>query len=77
MAGITLAQAQAQLDSALAALLKAREAQSYSISSGNGARSSDRAQLDELESSARHWEMRVNQLSRGSRIRASGIIPHD
>jgi len=72
MAGITLAQAEAQLDEALAALSAARNAQQYSISTGTSSRQLSRAALSALEASVDKWETKVQQLSRGGiRVRSA------
>lgn len=63
MAGITLAQAQAQLDAWLAASLAVAENQSYQI----GPRSFTKADAGEIRRQIDYWETRVNQLSTGSR----------
>lgn len=61
MAGITLSQAQARLDSWLAADEAVASGQSYSI----GGRSFTRADAATIRSNIEFWERKVNQLSRG------------
>jgi chromosome segregation and condensation protein ScpB len=76
MAGITLTQAQAQLDAALVALQKARDAQQYHIyGSAGGGRLFTRAELQQLEADVEKWERRVTQLTRGGiRVRRGVAI---
>ena len=73
MAGITLAQAQAQLDAYLAAETAVLAGQSYEI---NGRRL-DRARLAEIQQGIDRWNRRVVSLSQsdsgGSRSRT--IVP--
>ena len=59
MAGITLAQAQAQLDAWLAASLAVSSNQSYSIAG----RSLSRANASEISAMVDKWESKVKQLS--------------
>ncbi|MCB0247976.1 MAG: hypothetical protein KDI07_05310 [Anaerolineae bacterium] len=59
MTGITLAEAQAHLSAAQAALTKARTAQSYSI----GDRQVNRALLDKLQNDVFMWSRQVRELS--------------
>lgn len=59
MAGITLAQAQTQLDAWLAASLAVTSGQSYSI----GNRSLSRADAGEIRSQIEFWEGRVKSIS--------------
>ncbi len=62
MAGITLAQAQAQLDAWMAADAAVAGGQSYSI----GGRSLTRANAAEITNKIDYWEQRVIRLSRAS-----------
>lgn len=62
MAGITLAQAQAQLDAWMAADTAVAGGQSYSI----GGRSLTRANAAEITNKIEFWERKVNQLTRSS-----------
>lgn len=72
MAGITLAQAQAQLDAWLAASLAVASGQKYSI----GDRALERADLAEINKTIERWQTKVNQLTAGrSGIRMRGITP--
>lgn len=71
---ITLAQAEAKLVLILAAYDKAVAAQSYSISSGGGGRSTSRQDLDSLEKAISFWEKKVERLTRGG-IRVRGVVP--
>lgn len=74
MAGITLAQAQAQLQAYLEASLACADGQAYSI---NG-RSLTRANLPEINKAIDKWEAKVKELSRGSGgIRFRGVRPID
>jgi len=64
MAGITLEQAQAALDSALAAHAKVTaHGQAYEVNSGQGSRQMDRARLDHLQADIDFWDSKVKQLS--------------
>jgi len=62
MAGITLEQAQAQLEMWLEAEAAIATSQSYSI----GDRTLTRADLSSIESAITRWDRRVKQLSRSS-----------
>ena len=62
MAGITLEQAQAQLEMWLDAEAAIATSQSYSI----GDRTLTRADLSSIESAITRWDRRVKQLSRSS-----------
>jgi len=59
MSGITLAQAQAQLDAWLAASLAVANNQSYSIAG----RSLTRANASDISDQVDKWQMMVNKLS--------------
>jgi len=66
MAGITLAQAEAQLALWIAASAAVAANQSYSI---NG-RAMTRAEARSIPQMIDYWERKVQQLSRGGRIQA-------
>ena len=68
MAGITLAQAQARLDSYLAAELAVLGGQEYAI----GDRRLRRADLREIRAGVALWDQRVKDLSR---TRGRAIVP--
>ncbi len=70
MAGITLAQAEAQLASYLAAETAVLGNQAYSI---NG-RSMTRADLAAIREGIIHWDQRAKQLTAGG-IKARGATP--
>jgi len=70
MAGITEAQAQTQLDEALAAHSAALSSQAYSIAG----RSQQRAMLADIMASIRYWNSEVKRLNRGG-IRVRGATP--
>lgn len=63
MAGITLAQAQAQLDAWLAASLAVSQGQSYSIAG----RTLNRSSAGEISQMIDKWQNMVNDLSRKNR----------
>lgn len=63
MAGITLAQAQAQLDAWLDASLAVARNQSYSI----GNRSLTRANAQEIQQQVNYWRAEVERLQGGGR----------
>jgi len=71
MAGITLTQAQAHLDSWLAADTAVAQGQSYAI----GIRTLTRAQAREIRENIEHWDRQVKRLTRGGGIRVRGITP--
>lgn len=78
MAGITLEQAQAQLDSWLAASTAVASSQSYEIETGNGRRKLTRADAEMVLSQVKYWQNMVNVLtasSAGGRKRTRYIIP--
>ena len=60
MAGITLAQAQEQLDKWLEASLSVAKNQSYTIAG----RTLTRANLDQINNSIDKWQAKVDELSR-------------
>jgi hypothetical protein len=71
MAGITLAQAQAQLDAFLAASLAVANNQSYSI----GDRTYTRADAEAIQDAIDRWDERVRRLTRGGiRVRGGTAI---
>lgn len=72
MAGITLAQAQAQLDAYLAASTAVATGQSYEIAG----RKLTRANLAEVNAAIKHWNAEVIALSRAAegRSRARTIV---
>lgn len=70
MAGITLAQAQAKLQTWLDAEDKVAGGQSYTI----GSRHLTRANLDEIRRTITYWDGQCRRLSRGG-IRVQGITP--
>ena len=62
MAGITLAQAQAQLDTYLAASTAVAAGQSFDLSSGGTSRSLTRADAKEIRESITFWNDMVKSL---------------
>lgn len=73
MEGITLLQAQEQLQAYLDASLKIANGQSYSI----GGRSLTRADLPDVNASIDKWEAKVRELSRGNggiRVRSVKVL---
>lgn len=78
MAGITLAQAQAQLDAWLAASTAVASSQSYEIDTGNGSRKLTRADAMEIRQQIIFWEQRVKSLTAigsGGRRRIRYVVP--
>lgn len=74
MAGITLAQAQQQLQAWIEASLAIASGQAYSI----GGRSLTRANLPEVNKSIDKWDAKVKELSRGSGgIRVRAVVVND
>lgn len=73
MAGITLAQAQAQLDAWIAADAAVAQGQSYEISG----RKLTRADAGEVTAKIEYWNAKVQQLSNSAsgRTRARTIVP--
>lgn len=71
MAGISLAQAQAQLNTYLAAETAVLGSQSYEIAG----RKLTRANLAEIQKGVELWNQRVQQLSRRAGGRAIAIVP--
>lgn len=66
MAGITLAQAQAQLDAWLAASTALTSSQSYRIDTANGTRMLTRADAAEVRQQIQFWDAKVKALSRST-----------
>jgi hypothetical protein len=64
MAGITLAQAQAQLDAWLAASIAISAGQSYTIAAGDSTRTLTRANLADVTAAIDRWSAEVQRLSR-------------
>lgn len=78
MAGITLEQAQAQLDAWMAASLAVTRNQEYRIETGNGARSLKRADAAEIRQQITFWQAKVNSLTPAAasgRRRTRYVIP--
>lgn len=71
MAGITLAQAQAQLDAYLAAETAVLGGQKYEI----GGRMLQRANLAEIQAGIELWNQRVQRLSARASGRSNSYIP--
>jgi len=65
MAGITLAQAEAQLTLWLAASTAVAASQSYEIDTGNGRRRLTRADAAEIRQQIEFWDAQVKQLTPG------------
>lgn len=75
MAGITLAHAESQLTNWLAALEAiSTKGQSYMITTGNGSRQLNRANLREVQDQVEYWDRTVKRLSRGG-LRVRGGTP--
>ena len=70
MAGITLAQAQANLDAANTALLAAMSVKSYTIAG----RSKTNQDINALQAQVEFWSAKVTELTRGG-IPIRGITP--
>jgi hypothetical protein len=78
MAGITLEQAQAQLDAWLAASTAVAGNQEYEIETGNGRRRLKRADAAAIREQIDYWQKKVDQLTTaaaGGRRRTRYIIP--
>lgn len=76
MSGITLAQAESKLASALTAYEDALEIYSYNTSSAGGSMQVTRHSLDQLERAVTFWEQKVQRLSASRKgIRITGITP--
>jgi len=67
MAGITLAQAQAQLDVWIAASTAVASGQEYEIDTGNGRRKLRRADADSIQKQIVFWDGWVKRLSTSNR----------
>lgn len=65
-AGITLAQAQAQLAEWLAASSRVASNQSYEIDTGNGRRKLERADAAEIREQIKFWDGKVKELTPAS-----------
>ncbi len=78
MAGITLQQAQAQLDIWLAANTAVASGQEYEIDTGSGRRRLRRADAAEIRQQLDYWDARVRALTpsaAGGRRRTRYIVP--
>lgn len=78
MAGITLEQAQAQLDAWLAASIAVASNQAYEISTGTGTRRLTRANAEHIDRMIKFWEQRVLALTpaaAGGRRRTHYVVP--
>ena len=78
MAGITLAQAQAQLDTWLAASTAVASGQMYEIETGNGRRKLQRADAMEIRQQVSFWDQKVKALTpaaSGGRRRTRYVVP--
>lgn len=75
MSGITLAQAQAQLDTYLAASTAVAAGQSFDLSSGGTSRSLTRADAKEIRESITFWNNMVKSLDQGSGIVVRQGVP--
>lgn len=74
MAGITLQQAQKQLDNWLTASEAVAKGQSYTISTASGSRSLTRANASEILKQIQFWDTQVKRLARGGiRMRGATI----
>lgn len=72
MAGITLAQAEAQLSTWLSASTAVAAGQSYTI----GSRSLSRADAAQIQAQVQYWDAKVKQLASGrSGMRIRGLTP--
>ncbi|MBA7559403.1 hypothetical protein ES708_01017 [subsurface metagenome] len=71
MAGITLAQAEAQLAAWMDASKKVASGQAYSI----GGRSLTRANAKEIRENITYWDAQIQRLTRGGGIRVTGGVP--
>lgn len=78
MAGITLAQAQAQLAAWLAASTAVAASQEYTIDTGSGSRRLRRADAAEIRLQVEYWQRKVSALTpvaNGGRRRTRYIVP--
>jgi len=73
MAGITLQQAQEQLEIWLEASREVATSQSYRI----GTRWLTRADLGDIQKQIQYWQSQVSQLSRRGRNRVYRTVPRD
>jgi len=75
MAGITLAQAETQLAAWLAASEAIATGQSYTISTGAGSRTLQRADLEAVQAQIQYWDAQIKRLTRGGiRMRGATIV---
>ena len=74
MAGITLTQAQAELDHWRGIYVKLSDVAAHSVQGGGGARQITKITPDECLRQIEHWERKVIELSRGG-IRVRGGVP--
>lgn len=77
MAGITLAQAQAQLDAWMAASTAVTSGQEYEIDTGSGRRRLKRADAAEIRNQIEFWDNRIKALtpaSAGGRRRIRYVV---
>lgn len=76
MAGITLADAEAQLAAWLAASTAIAGGQEYEIDTGSGGRRRlRRADLAQVQSQITYWDGQVKRLSASGRARTRYIVP--
>ena len=76
MAGVTLAQAETQLASWLAADTAVASGQRYEIDTGNGRRLLQRADALEIRNNIKFWDEKVQALSGSSgRRRTRYVVP--
>jgi Flp pilus assembly protein TadG len=71
MSGLTVTQAQQQLDTWLKANLAVAQGQSYTIATENGSRTLTRANAQEILKQITFWDTQLKRLSRGG-IRVRG-----
>lgn len=75
MPGITLEQADALLTTWMAALERVAAGQSYTITTGSGSRTLQRADLAEVQKQVEYWDRQVKRLTRGGiRVRGATIV---
>lgn len=75
MSGITLAQAEAQLTTWLAASTAVATSQSYTITSGESTRVLTRANAKEIRENITFWQGWVTRLTPSSRNRTRYVVP--
>lgn len=75
MAGITLAQAQAQLDAWMAASSAVATGQEYEIDTGNGRRRLKRADADAIRAQIVFWDSQVKRLAATRTSRTRYVVP--